>query len=242
MPLAARPPAAARKWLHSTPCKLPRPRSRPPSPLAGAVLRRHDRHALDGHPPRLRPLAAADHAGAGLEPADLFLRAGDPEPLVGHLRRVRGHAGRPLRRVPGADRRRGVLRAGARGHGAFADAAAVHAERGRADRRGAGGHHLRGDLRRDRAADSGRAALLGDGRGGGGRLVRPVPDGAHRGAPDRPPGLADRAGGARGAGAGDRAPGLRPARAAARGTGRTPRPDRCCRRWAKPSATRASAS
>ena len=29
---------------------------------AGAGLRRRDRHAVDGHPPRLRPLAAADHA------------------------------------------------------------------------------------------------------------------------------------------------------------------------------------
>jgi MFS family permease len=30
-------------------------------------LRRHDRHAVDGHPPRLRPVAAADHPGAGLD-------------------------------------------------------------------------------------------------------------------------------------------------------------------------------
>ncbi|MCY1205997.1 hypothetical protein D9M72_175570 [compost metagenome] len=213
------PPAAASISLHSKDASLPRSH---PFDQAGAVLRRHDRHALDGHPPRLRPLAAAHHAGTGVEPTDLLVRAGGAEPVVGHLRRVRGHAGRPLRRVPRADRRLAAVRGGPLRHGAFADAAAVHPERGRADRRGAGGLDLRRDLRRDRPADPGRAALVGHGRGRGGRLVRPVPDGAHRRPPDRRLRLADGAGRGGGAGAGDRAAGLRPARAQDRGPGRPP--------------------
>ena len=78
---------------------------------------------------------------------------------------------------------------------------------GRADWRGAGGHHLCGDLRRDRPQHFGRQALLGHGRGGGGGLVRPVPDGADRRLPDQQPGLADRPAGAGRRRAADRAAG-----------------------------------
>ena len=59
-------------------------------------------------------------------------------------------------------------------------------QRRAADRHGAVGLHLRRGLRRDRAQRAGRQALLGDGRGGGGRLVRPVPDGAGGELADRP--------------------------------------------------------
>ena len=54
---------------------------------AGARLRRRDRHAVDGHSPRLRPVAAADHPGPRLDARDLRLRAGGPEPGLGHRRR-----------------------------------------------------------------------------------------------------------------------------------------------------------
>ena len=52
----------------------------------GAALRRRHRHPVDGHPPRLRPVAAADHDGARLDPRDLRLRAGRAEPRLGHRR------------------------------------------------------------------------------------------------------------------------------------------------------------
>ena len=72
---------------------------------AGAGLRRRDRHPVDGHPPRLRPLAAADHHRARLEPRDLRVRARGAEPRLGHRRAVRRRARRPLGRVSRPRRR-----------------------------------------------------------------------------------------------------------------------------------------
>ena len=207
----------------------------------GAALRRHHRHPVHGHTPRLRPLAAADHPGPGLDPRDLLLRDGHPEPVLGRVRHLRRHGGRPLRRLPRHHRRRRAVCAGPGRHGAVRQRPDVHPDRRRPDRRGPGRHHLCGDLRRDRPQHPGRQTLLGHGRGGGGRLLRPVPDGAGRRLPDQRPGLEGGAAGAQRRGAADRAAGLRPARNPLRPAARHRRASRpSCRRSGKPSSTRAS--
>ena len=184
---------------------------------AGARLRRRHRHPVHGHPPRLRPVAAAHHAGAGLDARDLRLRHRHPEPGLGRAS-ASSPACWPTASAPSA------CWSAAPCSTRWAWPAwrcrptplRVRADGRRADRRGAGRHHLRGDLRRDRPPDRPGQALLGHGRGGGGRLVRPVPDGAGGGLADRRPRLAAGAAGAGAVRAADRAAGLRPARAGLR--------------------------
>eukprot|EP01136_Pigoraptor_vietnamica_P043831 Opistho-1_new@19779 len=201
--------------FRTTPC----PRTRQPQPVhpAGAGLRRPHRHALHGHPPWLRPVAAAHHPGAGLDARELRLRACDPEPVLGRVRHLCRYGGRPLRRVSRADRRRGALWPGPDRHGPDHHPHDLCPDRRRADRRGPGRHHLRGDLRRDRPPDPGGQAFLGHGRGGGGRLVRPVPHGAGGGLAHQQLRLAGSAAVPGRGGAADRAAGAGPARAGFRG-------------------------
>ena len=125
-----------------------------PSPAvhgAGAVLRRLHRHHVDGHPPRLRPVAAAHHHGAGLVARDLRLRAGDPEPGLGPGRAGGRWPGRPLWRLQGADRGQPVLCRRAGADGPVHLGPGLHRQRGLVAGHGPVGHHLRGGLRGDRS-------------------------------------------------------------------------------------------
>ncbi len=189
-----------RHWVHS-PDAIPKPKS---LHGPGAHLRRRHRHPVHGHTPRLRPVASADHPGPGLDTRNLCLCPGRAKPVLGRVRHFCRHAGRPLRRLSRHCGRRGAVCAGTGRHGAVAHRPDVHADRRHPDRCGAGGHHLCRDLRRDRPQHSGRKTLLGHGGGGGGRLFRPVPDGAGGGFPDQRPGLEGGAAGAGRRGAADR--------------------------------------
>ena len=206
----------------------------------GAAVRCRGGDLVDGHPPRLRPVPAAADDGPRLVARDLRVCNRHPEPGLGPLRAAGRHGGRPLRRLPRADRRRPVLCRRPGADGAVHLGPGLHRQR-RADAgHGAGRHHLRHHLRRDRAQRRAREALVGHGRGRGGRLLRPVPDGAGGKLADRRLGLAERAVRAGADGAADPAAGLRPARTAACGRRQPGRSRACAPRCARPSATRAS--
>ena len=81
-------------------------------PAGGAGLRQPDPDAGPGHPPRLRPVPAADLRGPALDARDL--RPGDrrAEPRVGCDAAVRGDARRQAWRGSGRRRRRPAVRAG----------------------------------------------------------------------------------------------------------------------------------
>ena len=180
---------------------------------AGADLRRRHRHALDGHPARLRPLARPHHHRPRLEPRDLRLRHRGTEPGLGPRRPVHGRHCRSLRCFSHPRRRHRALCGRPGDHGPGDQRPRLPGRCRAPDRHRAVGDDVCGGLRRDRPQRGAREAQLGHGRRRRGRLLRPVPDGAHRRRPHRRHRLAGRPLRAGSDLAGHRAAGLRPARA-----------------------------
>ena len=117
---------------------------------------------------------------------DVFgLRHRDPEPALGPRPALRGRGGRPVRRPPGALRRRAPLRARPRRDGLCDDARHAASRRRRAHRLRPLGLLVQPGARRLRQAAAGEVAAHGLRRRHGGGLLRPVPVSADRQRPDR---------------------------------------------------------
>jgi hypothetical protein len=135
----------------------------------------------------------------------------------GVLRHLRRHGGRPLRRLPRAAGGAVLYALGLVGMALSPTGFVFTLTAGMLIGAAQAGTTYAVVYGSSAARSTADQAFLGDGRGGRGRLLRPVPDGAGRRLPDQRARLARGAAGAGRRGAADRAAGAGPARAGLRG-------------------------